>query len=265
MDPLPIRDIIINKEKERILEGNIAPMNRLFDLGLVEVFQDDNLLMDPAGIQRVGQQDCKDFFICLSENKHHWYDVYSLFVVETVSFTTCSDCNNESRQEHSMSGSTFFLFECPNENECMSSFIEKKLNTFETVENWKDEDGCQQRTIGKNSLRIKDISKTQNLIFTISRLINIGGNLEIVGRKVPLGGDILLHDVKGKSGIFTPIGVIHHSGEVIDNTTRGHYQADVLDRETNQWVRTSDDEPPMTISKRELTEEGYIFLYKRIQ
>ena len=39
LDPIPIRDIIMTREREQILRGNIAPMNRLFDLGSAEVFQ----------------------------------------------------------------------------------------------------------------------------------------------------------------------------------------------------------------------------------
>ena len=264
LDPLPIRDILINKEKERILEGNIAPANRLFDLGSVEVFQDSNILVDPSGIRRIGQQDCKDFFICLSENRQHWYDVFSLFMVESVSFTTCSHCSNISSQDNSMSGSTFFLLECPIENACMSSFIERKLNSFESVANWRDEDGCNRKTIGQNSTRLKDISKTQHLIFIISRLIKVDGNLEIITRKVPLGKDILLNDVQGNSGLFTPIAVISHVGEVINNTTRGHYKADILDKLSDQWFRTSDDEAPEKIAREEITDKGYIFLYKKV-
>jgi uncharacterized UBP type Zn finger protein len=185
-------------------------------------------------------------------------------MVDSVSFTTCSSCNRVSTQDNSMSESTFFLFECPNENVTMSSFVEEKLNTFEQVTNWKDEDGCHKNTMGRNSTRIKDMRKTENIIFIISRLIKIDGNLEILDRKVPLGRDILLNDVQGESGIFTPIAVIHHSGEVMDNTTRGHYQADVLDKLSNKWIRTSDDEPPAEISTQDITENGYIFLYKKI-
>ena len=264
LEPLPIRDIIRSKEKERILKQNIAPLNRLFDLGSVEVFQDENILMDPSANKRIGQQDCKDFFICLSENREHWYDVYSLFMVESVSSTTCSYCNHISSQNHSSSGNMFFIFECPKENVSMSSFLEKKLNTFELVANWRDEDGCQRKVIGKNSTRITDMSRTQHLIFVIGRLIKVDGNLEIVRRKVPLGGDVFLDDVQGNTGRFTPIAVIHHSGEVINNTSRGHYQADVLDKVSADWVRTSDDEPPSYISKEEISKEGYIYLYKKI-
>ena len=109
------------------------------------------------------------------------------------------------------------------------------------------------------------MNKTQNLIFVINRLINVDGNLEIIRRKVALGGNVFLTDVEGNSGMFSPIAVIHHSGEVVNNTTMGHYQADVLGRVSNQWFRTSDDEAPAKIQKNEVTKEGYIFVYKKLQ
>ena len=126
-------------------------MNRLFYLGFVEVFQ-----------------DCEDFFIFLSEIIQHWFDVYSLFMVESVSFTSCSECNHVSSQDQSLSKNTFFLFECPNGNESMSSFVEKKLNNFET--HWRNEDGCKRKTMGKTNSRIMYtyMNETQNLIFVIN-------------------------------------------------------------------------------------------------
>ena len=111
LNPIPIRDIIISKEKQRILEENIAPINRLFDLGMEAIFPDRNLLIDPQNSKRIGQQDCKDFFICLSQNKHHWPDVFSLFKVGSISSTACTQCNYVSHQDENTSQSIFFLFD----------------------------------------------------------------------------------------------------------------------------------------------------------
>ena len=255
---------MIQREKKRILSKNIAPINRLFDLGSAEIFRNPNILMTSSGSRRLGQQDCKDFFICLSENKEHWFDVYKLFMVESVTFTTCTNCHYISNQDNAMSGSTFFHFECPAENISMSTFIEAKLNTYEIREDWKDEDGCKRTTIGRNSLRIKDINETENLIFVIDRLMIIDGNLQIVTNRVPLGKEVLLQDVEGKKATFTPIAVIHHNGGVINNITQGHYQADILDKKSDKWIRTSDDEDPVIISKDNITKAGYIFLYKKV-
>ena len=102
------------------------------------------------------------------------------------------------------------------------------------------------------------------IIIILNRLIKINDNLEIVDRKVPLGRNISLTDVDGHQGVFTPITIIHHSGNVTGNTTVGHYQADVLDSESRQWIRTSDDELPVLIAEKDVTDQGYIYLFKRI-
>ena len=107
------------------------------------------------------------------------------------------------------------------------------------------------------------MDRVENLLIILKRLSYINGNLEINRQNVPLGIDISLTDLGGKSAVFTPIGVIHHSGVVIGNTTRGHYRADVLEKSTGQWFRTSDDELPQKISRKSVTEQGYIFLYRK--
>ena len=94
----------------------------------------------------------------------------------------------------------------------MSFLVDKKMNDNKTVSEWRDEDGCNKITIGKNKTNLQDID----------------------------------------------------SGLVMGNTTRGHYQADLLDSITGKWVRTSDDELPVEISEMDVTDQGYIFLYKNI-
>ena len=88
LDPIPIRNLIIAKEKERILSQNVNPINRLFDLGDQEILSEKNILFDPSR-KRLGQQDCKNFFICLEENRKHWADVCDQFWFESKSFTIC--------------------------------------------------------------------------------------------------------------------------------------------------------------------------------
>ena len=113
-------------------------------------------------------------------------------------------------------------------------------------------------------MKVEDINDLTNLTVVLNRLIQVDGEIEIVRKKVPLGGEVLIQDVHEKSRLFKPIAVIHHSGEVFQNSTRGHYQADVLNKTSQQWYRTSDDEAPVRISKEGITKEGYIFLYKRL-
>ena len=244
---------------------HIAPLNRLFDFGNQEIFAEHNLIMDPSAVQRIGQQDCKDFFICLSENNQHWYDVYSLFKVNILSSTTCSSCQHVSSQDQNTPESSFLVFDCPAEDVSMSACIEAKLNSFEEHHQWRDEDGCKKVTVGRNSTRIQDMQKTEFLVCILSRLLSIEGNLHINDKKVPLGGNASIYDSNGELGVFEPIAVIHHSGVVTGNTTRGHYRADVLDKVSGGWIRTSDDEAPAEVSKKDVTSQGYIFLYKKAE
>ena len=111
-------------------------------------------------------------------------------------------------------------------------------------------------------MRIDDISKLKSLIVILNRLIQVDGHIEIVRKRVPIGGEIMIEDMHGKFGLFKPIGVIHHSGEVIGSTTRGHYQADVLNKNSNQWFRTSDDEQPKLIAREEITHTQHPLLYE---
>ena len=146
----------------------------------------------------------------------------------------------------------------------MCQFQHLLRNSVEEIDQWRDEDGCKLSTIGMYRLRIKDMKSTKYLLVILSRLIRVDNNLEIVERKTPLGGNICLTDVSGNKGIFMPIAIIHHSGQVMGDVTWGHYQADVLDSKSSQWIRTSDDELPIKISEMELTDQGYIFLFKKI-
>ena len=157
----------------------------------------------------------------------------------------------------------FFLFDCPDENTSMATLLDREFNKSETVYDWKDEDGCKKKTVGEKSTRIKDLEETNFLVIILKRLTKVDGNLKIIRQKIPLGADVILQDIKGKSSVFKPIAVIHHRGEVIGNTTRGHYMADVLHMSSNTWFRTSDDEAPKKIPQCGVTNQGYIFLYKK--
>ena len=60
--------------------------------------------------------------------------------------------------------------------------------------------------------------------------------------------EVHLMDIEGKLGKIAPTAIIHLSGNVIGPTTQGHYCADVKNKETLNWFRTSDNEPPESLS-----------------
>ena len=77
LDPSDVKQAIIITERERILKRNIAPLHTLFDLGNLPGLNNEEFR---AG--RIGQQDCRDFFYCITENRDVWLDVFDFFSVK---------------------------------------------------------------------------------------------------------------------------------------------------------------------------------------
>ena len=104
------------------------------------------------------------------------------------------------------------------------------------------------------------------IIFLLDRLQAFDGQLNIVNTKVNIDPEeeVNLIDADKKLGKFLPLAIIHHSGSIINQTTRGHYQTDVRNKETGTWFRTSDNDEPKKLTSTSITKVGYIFLYKKI-
>ena len=100
----------------------------------------------------------------------------------------------------------------------------------------------------------------------MERLHKFDNQFHIVNTKVNVDPEeeVNLIDKDEKVGKFLPITIIHHSGSVIEETVRGHYRADVKNKETETWFRTSDNDQPKKLNSNGLTKVGYIFLYKKI-
>ena len=139
------------------------------------------------------------------------------------------------------------------------------MNGFEERAGWRDEDGCGRISNGNYSRRIARIEDKEYLIFVIERLIRLDNRQHIIGTEVNVAPDeeVNLIDADGNTAQFYPIGIIHHRGGIIGDRTHGHFLADVKNKHTNKWFRTSDNDPPQDISKSGLTKHGYIFLYKK--
>ena len=94
--------------------------------------------------------------------------------------------------------------------------------------------------------------------------MSVGTQLHIADTKVINSHEeVTIQDMNGESANFSPIAIIHHSGVVTGNDTRGHYRADVKNQFSNTWYRTSDNDPSQKLSSQEVTKTGYIFLYKQ--
>ena len=195
-------------------------------------------------------------FICLEENKNQWQDVVNLFEISTVTKTVCQSCGGVSK---GIPVNQYYLhLECPIQNLSLNTLI----NETETRD-WRHEDGCGAITKGKYCEEIQNIENIKFLIIIVRRLCPAPGRrMRIMNTKINVDQEIDIKSSSGRFVKFKPISIIHHKGYISGNDTRGHYMNDILDIETNQWIRTSDNEKPRHISR--ITDQGYIYLLKRI-
>ena len=259
-NPLPIRELLLRAEISRICNGDVLPQNRLFQYAGTTT-KNFNQLKNYSENQRIGQQDCKDFFLCIAENKQNWMDVYEMFKFETHHFSRCTNCGQE-YQSNQPTTQSFLILDPPKTYVTMTQLLEANFQSPELVSDWRDELGCGQITDCMRKSKIDTLSDVQFLTIVVNRLVlNDDGQLTINQNGVEVTSEIALESSDGTIMIFKPIALIHHSGQVIDNDTRGHYMADILDAKTNIWIQTSDDDTPRTLSNP--SENGYIFLYKK--
>ena len=96
-------------------------------------------------------------------------------------------------------------------------------------------------------------------------MTRINDSIHINKTKVIVSTDeeVNILDSIGQTAQYQPIAIIHHIGDAIGDTTRGHFLADVKNKDTHKWFRTSDSDPPQDLTQSGLTKNGYIFLYKK--
>ena len=59
--------------------------------------------------------------------------------------------------------------------------------------------------------------------------------------------------------------VIEYKGNVNrSGDSAGHYICDVKDNNSKQWYRTNDDCSPKLMNVSDVTQNGYVFLYRRM-
>ena len=260
INPLAVRDIMIEKELERIISEKTRPENRLFHFA-GSTTNSQRALKQLSDASRLGQQDCKDFFIGIQQNKQHWMDVYEVFQFSAKRKTRCGVCGIDQQAETSEKHS-FLMLEPPLQDITLGSYLDQHLNQSHEVQGWRHQDGCGNITTGSHSLRIADIRSVQFLTIIVNRLeLNAYGLLTINDQKIDVESEVMIKGHDDTEEIFQPISIIHHIGHVSGKDTRGHYMADVLDIKTSKWFRTSDDELPKVITT--VTSNGYIFLLKR--
>ena len=262
INPQEIKELLYSRERQRIIERNVSPQFRLFQFAHTTTTDPDELDLQ---LNQRGQQDCKDFFICMEENKEHWQDIYNLFKFSYFNYTVCTNCHQTSRPDTSTQEHIIFQINCPANPLKLSSLIEESINEPNIVTQWRHEEGCEQVTTGLNYRRINTFTNLKFLLVIVERLTQLNnGRLQIVDTQIEVDGEFTVSDSQGKEAIFKPIAVIHHTGRVnkTSTNTSGHYRADILDADTDQWYETSDEDLPVPVQKP--SDQGYILFLKKI-
>ena len=252
LSPLSVKNLLISKENERI-RG---------DIGKQQMVLQPVRHRAPNQMLQIGQQDAKDFLICLIQNQIYWPDVFNTFKVRMRSFSECKRCGNRSTQDN-FNEFMFLEFDCPDSGSKMSDNMNKRLKQPEIIPDWRDEGGCGQKSEAQVYRKIDNIDETEFIIIVVRRLVNYGNGPIILRNRVLVDEEVQLTDFENRSSKFRPLAVIFHIGDVQGDETSGHYKADVRNLDGN-WYRTSDDMMPQKIKENDVSDQGYIFLYKKV-
>ena len=262
INPMDVKRLLLQTEIERLKQNGLTKEDCAFVLP-----QKLNLSKSSATLssQKIGYQDCVDFFYCLERNKEDWPDVYNLFSTSTITETECYHCGNISRQDFPESDLVFRL-SCPRFDMTMQDCISMHFQNFETLKDWKDEDGCQKKG-GRRRVKLYDLDQTEYLVVVLNRLERLpNGDPDIISSKISVNREskIKLMDINGNSKSFTPLAIVIIEGTLEDNQFKyGHYLAEVKNMETGYWFRTSDASKPKCLAGKELSDLGYLYLFKK--
>ena len=76
---------------------------------------------------------------------------------------------------------------------------------------------------------------------------------------------LLFSDSGGSEAWYEAIAVIEYRGSMnITGESQGHYLCDIKDKVTKVWFRTNDNTLPIPISISDVSQYGYIVLFKRV-
>ena len=262
INPMDVKRLLLRTEIDRLKENCLTKDFCAFNLPQkMDLSKSSSTLSS----QKVGYQDCVDLFYCLERNKEKWPDVYNLFSTSTITETECYHCGNISRQDFPQSDLVFRL-SCPRFDMTMQDCISMHFQNFKTHKDWKDEDGCKKYG-GKSRVKLYDLNQTEYLVIILNRLEHLpNGDADFISSKISVKKDskINLMDINGNSRYFTPLGIVIIEGALEDNQFKyGHYLAEVKNIETGYWFRTSDASKPKCLAGKELSDLGYMYLFKK--
>ena len=210
-----------------------------------------------------GQQCVRDFFVCLTENRETWIDLYTFLNYNVQDRSICKTCGklsmNEVREE------IYTEINCPSDGADLSASVENYFNKGELVNYWCKQ-GCGSRTSAERRSALQDVKSTRFIIIILRRTgEDFRRRATVNTNNVSAIQNANLKDVNNYEATFEPICVVQHQGILRgDGRSSGHYTADVKNQSSNQWYRTSDNEVPQAINPASVTTRGYVFLYKNI-
>ena len=113
--------------------------------------------------------------------------------------------------------------------------------------------------------KIENMTNLKFLLIIVERLTQLdNGRLQIVDTQIEVDGEFTVRDSQDREVLLKPVAVIHHTGRVnkSSSNTSGHYRADILDADTDQWFQTSDEDLPLPVQKP--SDQGYIIVLKKL-
>ena len=76
---------------------------------------------------------------------------------------------------------------------------------------------------------------------------------------------MILRDACGLEAWYEAISVIEFKGSITNTGgSQGHYLCDIRDKTTKKWFRTNDNTDPIQIRTSDVSQYGYVILFKRI-
>ena len=285
-DVTAIKDELFRMEKTRILRDQVIQNYRLFHFAKTSATSHFQLEAE-AQLFEATQQDAKEVFITIEENKEDLQELFSLFKYTPDVFTKCRECGYVSRSTNPQDRKCITFLDPPEDPQmtmadyvahslskpivrCVFVFLtsicpSKFIYPFKRF-GWICEDNKRHNKLGgDNYQQLRDISEVRFLVFVIERLKhNQYGKLDINYFDIEVGGNVEVTDSMGGSGVLEPIAVIHWDGIVLPSgvETEGHYMADLLDPLTRRWYYTSDFQRPQPVDKP--SSRGSIFIYKKL-
>ena len=76
---------------------------------------------------------------------------------------------------------------------------------------------------------------------------------------------IYSRDASGLEAWYEAVSVIEFDGSMNNRgESHGHYLCDIRDKITKKWFRTNDNSDPIQIRTSDVSQYGYIVLFKRV-